>query len=217
MQILENHLTVKKTARYYTLGELNNNTETIWFVLHGYGQLGQFFIKKFETLNDGKNFIVAPEALSKFYLNGVSGRVGATWMTREDRTSEIDDYVAYLNQLYDAILEQSTNKILKINLLAFSQGNATVMRWLDSDHVRCDKLILWAAFFGKGIADVIDLDKLKNIETHFVYGTQDEYLTQIDIPKYLSETLAEIPHAKITSFDGPHTVDVPTLHKILSA
>ena len=95
----EHHLEVKRTARYFTLGTLDENTEQIWFVLHGYGQLAQFFIKKFSVLDDGKTFLVAPEALSRFYLEGVTGRVGATWMTREERSNEVADYVFYLNQL----------------------------------------------------------------------------------------------------------------------
>ena len=42
-------------------------------------------------LDDGSRLIVAPEALSRFYLGEVSQRpaserrVGASWMTREDR------------------------------------------------------------------------------------------------------------------------------------
>ena len=48
----EHHLSVTRTARYFTLGSLDNNTQQVWFVLHGYGQLAQFFIRKFEILND---------------------------------------------------------------------------------------------------------------------------------------------------------------------
>ncbi len=101
----ENHLKITKTARYYTLGELNDQTENVWFVIHGYGQLAEFFIKKFNVLNDGKTLIIAPEALSKFYLKEFTGRVGATWMTREDREHEIEDYINYLNTLYDTVLK----------------------------------------------------------------------------------------------------------------
>ena len=36
---------------------------------------------------------MAPEGLSRFYLEGFSGKVGATWMTREDRLNDIDNYL----------------------------------------------------------------------------------------------------------------------------
>lgn len=210
----EHHLSVSRTARYFTLGSLGSNTQRVWFVLHGYGQLAQFFIKKFEVLNDGKTFVVAPEALSRFYLEGVTGRVGASWMTREERPQEIADYVAYLNQLYDTVLEGQDFSKLQINLLGFSQGNATVLRWLNSDHVRCDRLVIWAGFFGNGISDVIDPIKLAKVSTTLAYGTQDEYLVQIDLDKYGADIQAAIPHLQIVTFDGKHTVDAATLKKI---
>jgi predicted esterase len=210
----EHHIEVKRTARYVTLGELNENTKNIWFLLHGYGQLVEYFIKKFEVLDDGQSYIVAPEALSKFYLKGVGGRVGASWMTRDDRDAEIGDYICYLNELYDSVLKNHDTKNLKINLLAFSQGNATVTRWLNNGHITCNRLVLWAAYFGKGINDVIDPKKLENIEIDFVYGSRDEYLTQIELPKYVTEIKTALPHARVLEFEGNHTIDVPTLRLI---
>lgn len=210
----EHHLSVTRTARFFTLGSLDNHTRQVWFVLHGYGQLAQFFIRKFEILNDGRTFIVAPEALSRFYLEGVTGRVGASWMTREERPQEIADYIAYLNQLYDTVLEGQDLSKLQINLLGFSQGNATVLRWLNSDHVRCNRLIIWAGFFANGIADVIEPRKLADIPTTLAYGTQDEYLVQMDLEKYGTDIQAAIPHLQIITFEGKHTVDTGTLKKI---
>ena len=35
-----------KSARYFQIGEINNNTKSIWIVLHGYGMLPEYFIKK---------------------------------------------------------------------------------------------------------------------------------------------------------------------------
>ena len=211
----EHHLEVKRTARYFTLGELNESTQNVWFVLHGYGQLAQFFIRKFEVLNDGQTFVVAPEALSRFYLEGVSGRVGATWMTKEERAHEISDYIFYLNHLYDTLLEGRDVSKLTINFLGFSQGNATLLRWLNSDHVRCDRLLIWAGFFGNGVADVIEPNKLATVPTTLVYGLQDEYLVQIDTKKYEEDIRMAIPHIEVVTFEGRHTVDSAVLHQIV--
>jgi predicted esterase len=156
----KHQLTIPKTARYVTIGEINDQTENIWFVIHGYGQLAEYFIKKFNVLDDGKTVIIAPEALSRFYLKEFSGRVGATWMTREERDSEILDYLNYLNLLYDTVLQNADVNKLKINILGFSQGTATVARWCMNEHIKYDRLILWAGYFGNGIQDVIDPAKL---------------------------------------------------------
>ncbi|MBC7923946.1 MAG: phospholipase, partial [Ferruginibacter sp.] len=124
---METHqLTVRRTARYATLGQLNADTRQVWFVLHGYGQLAEYFIRRFDVLDDGHTYVVAPEALSRFYLQGMgegSGRVGATWMTREDRLNEIDDYLHYLRTLHQTLVGEGGR--WRTGLLGFSQGTAT--------------------------------------------------------------------------------------------
>ena len=102
----EEHLTVQRTARYYTLGAAGPGLRQLVVACHGYGQLAGRFIRHFAPLDDGSRLVVAPEALSRFYLDepgtapAAERRVGACWMTREDRLHEIDDYVRYLDALY---------------------------------------------------------------------------------------------------------------------
>src|SRR5438445_8877211 len=101
----EHHLAVAKTARYYSLGEPGPATRQLWFVCHGYGQLAGRFLRHFEPLDDGSRVIIAPEGLSRFYLSEspAERRVGASWMTREDRLVEIGDYVRYLDAVHDHV------------------------------------------------------------------------------------------------------------------
>ena len=212
----EHHLTVQRTARYYTLGELTENTTHIWFCLHGFGQLASFFSQKFTGLDDGKTLIVVPEGLSRLYLNGEYKRVGASWMTREDKQHEINDFLGYLNALYDLVLNGRSANEVHVTLLGFSQGAATGCRWLNAGHIRADRLILWAGFFSNGITDVIDPTQLANVETHYVYGTQDEYLELIgDIDAYKARLLADVPNLKITAFDGGHRVQPDVLDRLI--
>jgi predicted esterase len=210
----KHQLTIPKTARYVTIGEINDQTENIWFVIHGYGQLAEYFIKKFNVLDDGKTVIIAPEALSRFYLKEFSGRVGATWMTREERDSEILDYLNYLNLLYDTVLQNMDVNKLKINILGFSQGTATVARWCMNEHIKYDRLILWAGYFGNGIQDVIDPVKLSDKEVVLCYGKEDEFLVKIDIKQYENDIQKVIPHVQIHTFEGGHTIDVDLLLQI---
>ena len=101
---------MQRTARYYTLGGGSAAPRDVWFVLHGYGQLAGDFIRYFSDLAADDSLVVAPEAMNRFYLvtteTSAPARdrpVGATWMTREDRDSEIADYVEYLDALYDEV------------------------------------------------------------------------------------------------------------------
>jgi predicted esterase len=212
----EHLIKVERTARYYTLGELNSKTKSVWFVIHGYGQLAQFFIKKFVQIQDEETVVIAPEAISRFYLDDKYNRVGASWMTKDLRQSEIDEYVAYLNQVYGKVLKDSDLTDVEVNLLGFSQGCATVCRWLGDGHIKCNRLLLWAGFFSNGISEVIEPKKLHNIKTYYVYGDNDEFLTAYPeiAQKFQENMIAEI-NPEIISFEGKHTIDEATLKEIV--
>jgi predicted esterase len=160
------------------------------------------------VLVDAETVVVAPEALSRFYTDGNYGKPGATWMTREDRQAEITDYVAYLNQLYDTLLAGHDRSRLTINVMGFSQGCATLGRWLADGHVRADRVVLWAGFFPNGLADVIDPATLADVPVSYVYGRQDEYIEQMpDAEQYIQRLQTELPHLQVVPFDGKHTVE----------
>src|SRR5689334_7771778 len=102
----QQEITFNFKARYYKLGEINSSTKAIWFVLHGYGQLAQYFLRKFRILEKYNICVIAPEGLSRFYLENItspsgrnSDRVGATWMTKENRLMDIEHYIQYLNTI----------------------------------------------------------------------------------------------------------------------
>ena len=128
----EINIKTSKTARVYFSNNITSKTEEIVFAIHGYAQLGKYFIKKFDSIISDNRVVVVPEALNKFYWNGMNGRVVASWMTKEDRESEIDDYIEYLNQVYE-IVTKKAKKNVKITVFGFSQGTATSSRWISSN------------------------------------------------------------------------------------
>src|SRR3989454_12743218 len=98
----EHHIGVSRTARYFTLGNSSSGVGEVWFVCHWYGQLAARFLEKLRVLDDGRRYLVAAEGLCRFYLSEspTERRVGASWMTREDRLGEIEGYVRYLDVVY---------------------------------------------------------------------------------------------------------------------
>src|SRR5690242_15478023 len=106
-----NTLSFPFSARYFKLGEINEHTTEVWFVLHGQGQLAEFFIQKFKMLEDQNICVIAPEGLSRYYLEGYTGRVGATWMTKENRLMDINNYIQYLNAVYQTEFKALTTNI----------------------------------------------------------------------------------------------------------
>src|SRR5213592_1979241 len=103
----EHHIGVTRGARYFALGTSSGEVGEVWFACHGYGQLAARFLEKLRVLDDGRRYLVAPEGLSRFYLSEspTERRVGASWMTREDRLAEIEDYVRYLDAVSHVVVD----------------------------------------------------------------------------------------------------------------
>ncbi len=143
MTMQEHHLAVSRMARYFTLG--GGEPREVWFACHGYGQLASRFLEKLRVLDDGHRLLVAPEGLSRFYLSEspTERRVGASWMTREDRLAEIEDYLQYLDAVYADIFGLLDRTRVTVHALGFSQGASTVSRWAAMGKARVDRLILW--------------------------------------------------------------------------
>lgn len=207
----QKNIIIPKTARYFILGDPTKEIEHVWIVCHGYAQLANYFIRNFECLNNGRHLIIAAEGLHRFYWQGFTGRVVASWMTKEDRLEDIKDYCNYLDLLYEDVLVSLKNKKVKINVLGFSQGTATVLRWLTAKKPIVNNLFLWGGTFPADIDFQMDKDYFKTIKTFFVMGDKDEYndgSTIIRMEKILHKN--EIPF-EFVSFGGTHVIDKDTL------
>jgi len=204
----EHRLSTTRSARYFTLGSPGEATE-FWFVCHGYGQLAARFLERLRPLEAGGRCIVAPEGLSRFYLTENPGerRVGASWMTREDRLHEIDDYVRYLDAVYGNVNPRTA----RVTALGFSQGTATACRWAALGSARVDRLILW----GGEVPPDLDLKRLRVPKLTLVYGTHDEFFT----PKVVAANEARLrDHGigyELLSFEGGHEIDKATLLRLV--
>ncbi|WP_139922451.1 alpha/beta hydrolase [Hymenobacter sp. DG01] len=218
MPAQEHHLPVVRTARYYQLGELSAATRRVWFVAHGYGQLATYFIRHFAFLSeaDPQLVIIAPEGLSRFYLQGTGGRVGATWMTREDRLTEIEDYVAYLNQLAETILAQAAPNVA-VTVLGFSQGAATVSRWLAQAPFRPAHLVLWAGAFPPDMDFTAASHLLQGLPVTLVCGTQDEFVSEEALQKQLQFFRAMQVEPTLIRFEGKHALNAGALAQLQEA
>lgn len=200
--------TSEKTFRYARLGDISS-AHTILYVLHGYGQLAEFFIRKFANLGKGF-FVVAPEGMHRFYLNGTSGRVGASWMTKEARETDISDNIHWLNEL-DMRIDSDQQQRRKI-ILGFSQGGATAARWYYSGNNRAHQLIMWASVFPPDLR--IEEELITNESNGvFVLGTNDPYFQEIN-DKLAIDHFQQLGFTTIL-FDGVHDLDECTLLKIL--
>jgi predicted esterase len=199
----EHRLPVTRSARYFTIGRRERE---VWFVLHGYGQLAARFLSRFEPIDDGTRLIVAPEGLSRFYLteDPAERRVAASWMTREDRVSEIEDYVRYLDAVYADVVGSE----IRVTVLGFSQGATTACRWSALGTSKIARLIVW----GGEVPSDVDMRRASRLS--LVYGSRDQYFT----PKVVSATEARLREQKVpyelVPFDGGHEIDAAVLKRL---
>jgi predicted esterase len=215
MMEIENHrISVQKTAYYYTLGSLSNKTRYIWFVCHGYAESAKEFIRKFDFLDPNVHFIVAAEGFSRFYKDGFYGDVVASWMTKEDRLNEINDYANYLQKLYKRITAQAPEEV-NIILFGFSQGGSTVYRWITSKFPYFDVYINWAGWIPEDIDYSSSLDYLNSKKIFFLYGLEDSFLPQEKIAELNTFCQDNKLKVKFYHFDGKHRIKTDFLKSFL--
>ena len=199
---------IKKTARYFQIGEITDRTEEVWFVLHGYGQLANYFLKKFNMLDNGQRVIIAPEGLHRFYWEGYSGKVVASWMTKEDRLSDVKDYVQFLDNVYSNLKIKSK---VRTKLLGFSQGTATACRWAVLGDSKFDELILWSGTFPRDINYNEHKQELNTLNVKLVIGEQDEFYSMEEAVAHQDWVTRQGVNVEFSSFSGGHAIDEETL------
>ena len=212
---------VRRTARYYTLGPTHGFPRELWVVCHGYAQLAERFLSQFDVLDDGTRLIVAPEALSRFYLDPIperrqqrAPRVGATWMTREDRDAEIEDYVAYLEQLFTELRHHLTGAGPRIVVLGFSQGTATVCRWLSASELRADEIVLWGGIIPPELDLAEWAETLHGASLSLIAGESDELVTADVVAAEGARLSAAGVAFTLHRYEGGHYIDPAALLRL---
>lgn len=176
MKIIESEIKVQKSAFYYTNGSITDQTRYIWIVCHGYAQRADRIINKFNMYNSDVHHIVSVEGLSKFYWKGVTGEIVASWMTSKNRLSEIEDFCTLLNQIYLEVITPVRDQV-KVILFGFSQGSATVFRWMHHSRVDADILVSYAGWIPEDINfKHLNNGYLDDITKIHIVGDKDQYL-----------------------------------------
>ena len=217
----EHALSVYRTARYFVLGDPSGPVEEVWVACHGYGQHPAYFLRPFRAIEAPHRLIVAPEGLSRFYLEGVNEphrRVGASWMTREARAAEIEDYVRFLDTVYAEVLVRARLVRARLVAFGFSQGGATVTRWLARSpmlgETPADRLVLWGSELPNDLPLEGHTGWLGCVRLTLVAGTSDAWAT----PERVAEQERVLNEHGIgfetLRFDGDHRLDEDVLRRV---
>lgn len=209
----QRHLKVSRSARYALMGTIDGPLSEVWIVCHGQGQLAARFLSRFIPIEREDRLFVAPEALSRYYLSPPQGGphpptapVGATWMTSEDRDREIEDYVGYLDRVYDEIFSVVSRDKVRLWILGFSQGTATVARWIASGKPDPDRVVLWAGILPPELNEQNAAALTRRSPMTIVLGRSDEFASPELVAAQESRLAGlRVPHETIR-FDGGHEI-----------
>ena len=200
---------------YFLSHEPTGKEQEVWIVLHGYGQLADFFIRKFIPHASEHRLFIAPEGTNHNYLKNFQGRVGANWMTSYQRETAIANNHRYLNGMMEEVLS-AFEQAPRIHLLGFSQGAATGTRWASQWKGTLDSLILWGGGFAHDLALEVVKEKFAATAVILVHGLEDELVTE-EGKKRQGELLLELGKPlNLLTFPGGHELDPQMIERIIN-
>ena len=209
----EKRITFTASKTYSTLNDFGPETKNIWLVFHGMGHLSRYFIKHFSALNNRENYIIAPQAPSKYYQGSEYRHVGASWLTREDTVEENKNVLNYVDAVWQA--EKPAGRF-KLIVLGYSQGVSIACRWLASRQMNCDLLILHSGGIPKELTSSDFTHFHDDTKVEFWYGDKDEFITdeRISEEKIKGNELFG-QRLELVVFNGVHEVYTPFINKIV--
>lgn len=211
----EKEVSYKASNSYSTLNEFNKTTKNIWFAFHGMGYLSRYFLKYFDGLNPDENYIVAPQAPSKYYQGKKFNYVGSSWLTKENTAAETKNVLNYIDEVSKIEkLQENENKLI---LFGFSQGVSVILRWVASREINCNSIILHSGGIPKELkTEDFSFLSLKT-KIFLIYGTKDEFLTEerMNSELKMAETLFG-DRLQVISFEGNHSVNRALISEIAS-
>ncbi len=213
MKPLEKQITYTTSASYSCLNQLTEKTKNVWLIFHGIGYLSRYFLKYFNELPPEENYIIAPQAPSKYYLNNQYKHVGASWLTKENTVTETGNLLAYINEVYKA---ENIPSHCNLIVFGFSQGVSIATRWVAKNKINCSQLVLYAGGIPNEFTSA-QFDFLENkTSVSVIMGDKDQYLTE----ERLKEEKKKIEilfkgKAKQIIFDGGHEVKNKIINQLV--
>ena len=186
----EKEVSYTSTNTYTTVNTLTPKTKNIWIAFHGLGYLSRYFAKYFKHLNPEENYIIIPQAPSKYYQGSNFKHVGASWLTKENTVAETKNVLKYI----DAVWEVEKPEVMP-NFIAmgYSQGVSIAIELKPED---------------------FSFLKLDTTVT-YLYGNKDPYITEArKTEEQLKGSSLFGDRLQTSVFEGIHEVNTSFLQQI---
>lgn len=199
---------VPRTARFQVLGSGGTRCTETWFLLHGYGQLAEDFVASLTALARAERLLVAPEALSRFYLRRGTGEVGASWMTRAERADEIRDTVRYLDLVWERVrAAHALPDEVGLRAFGFSQGGAAAARWAVLGRAPVSSVTLWGCPLPPDLDLTLHAERARRLRWTFVLGDADTAIDRNAWEAGIARLRATGIDPECQRFDGAHELE----------
>ena len=127
-------------------------------------------------------------------------------MTSRDRYDEINDFTRYLDQIYQRYVSHVNQDTVEVILMGFSQGCATMWRWIHASQPHYDIAINWAGWIPEDISYRHLEEYLDDKQHHLWYGDEDHFITDEalgDIKKVIDDNNLSV---RVEKFKGGHKI-----------
>ncbi len=208
MNSQEKEISYTATNTYSTLNDLNESTKNVWVVFHGIGYLTKYFIRLFDTLDKKENYIIAPQAPSKYYKGTDYRRVGSSWLTKENTLTETKNVLNYTDAV---IANENIPNNVNLIVLGYSQGVSIAGRWIASRKIKCNALVMISGGFPHELnrEDFLFLQSETKI-TH-ILGEKDPYFEVEKVEAEKIRVKQIFPQIEFRLHPGGHELNPKTL------
>jgi predicted esterase len=123
----ERVIAVRTHGRYLVDVAPGHPTRSLLVGFHGYGEHASIQLERLRAVRAASPWdLVSIQGLHRFYARG-GERTVASWMTREDRERLIDDNIAYIDAVLDAVAAE-LGEPTSVVFTGFSQGASMAYR-----------------------------------------------------------------------------------------
>lgn len=211
MEAKEKEVAYNATNTYSTINDRTNDTKNVWFVCHGMGYLSRYFLKYFRNLPVAENYIIAPQAPSKYYSNPGRKHIGASWLTKENTVAETHNIMRYFDRIFESETLPETSHLI---MLGYSQGVSVMLRYIASRKLQCQQILILSG----GLPIELEPDDFSHLKSStkviLSYGNNDGYLDEKRIAEETDrvEKLFGGCQLEILPFEGKHEVNIDLIN-----
>ncbi|UZO79519.1 serine hydrolase family protein [Aquimarina sp. ERC-38] len=205
---MEKEITYHSTNTYSTLFSLTLKTNKIWLVFHGIGYLSRYFIRFFQELDPTTNYVIAPQAPSKYYKDFSYKKIGSSWLTKENTTIEIENNLQYIHAIFT---KEEIPLEKELVVIGYSQGVSMASRWIANYKINPSYFFIISGAFPKELNQKHFLHLTNTSKLIHIVGENDPYFEKKNIELEKLRVGQILPNIRFKTHPGGHELNLNSI------